>query len=179
MKRFGKNYQSLNQYPYPYNVNPPKKMNIILDEDPFVQSYDSILVQKLKQSNQENFNDNCRSKKFLRLSELAEANLYNTLDIRENCTTEEVKRAYKKMAVKYHPDKGGDPYMFNKVQEAYKILSYPLTKKIYDTFGTRSLKLVKEIVLKNQMNKIDDEVLQTTIQQGDLDVLECLFQINE
>ena len=58
-------------------------------------------------------------------------------------------------------------------------LSYPLTKKIYDTFGTRSLKLVKEIILKNQMNKIDDEVLQTSIQQGDLDVLECLFQINE
>ena len=101
------------------------------------------------------------------------------MDIRENCTAEEVKRAYKKMAVKYHPDKGGDAYMFNKVQEAYKILSYPLTKKIYDTFGTRSLKLVKEIILKNQMNKIDDEVLQTSIQQGDLDVLECLFQINE
>ena len=100
MKRFGKNYQYLNQYPYPYTINPPKKMNIIIDEEPFVQSYDSILVQKLKQSNQENFNDNCKSKKFLRLSELAESNLYNIMDIRENCTAEEVKRAYKKMAVK-------------------------------------------------------------------------------
>ena len=64
-------------------------MNIIIDEEPFVQSYDSILVQKLKQSNQENFNDNCKSKKFLRLSELAESNLYNIMDIRENCTAEE------------------------------------------------------------------------------------------
>ena len=31
MKRFGKNYQSLNQYPYPYTINPPKKMNIIIN----------------------------------------------------------------------------------------------------------------------------------------------------
>jgi DnaJ family protein A protein 2 len=41
--------------------------------------------------------------------------LYEILNLKKNCTVEEVKKSYKNMVKKCHPDKGGDPDEFKKV----------------------------------------------------------------
>ncbi len=46
-------------------------------------------------------------------------NPYKILGIDDSATDEEVKRAYRKMAMKYHPDAGGDAWAFEQVREAY------------------------------------------------------------
>tara|TARA_Y100000389_G_scaffold196800_1_gene230306 strand:+ start:493 stop:1260 length:768 start_codon:yes stop_codon:yes gene_type:complete len=45
---------------------------------------------------------------------------YKVLDIKKNCTLDELKSKFKHLAVKYHPDKGGDRYIFNMMVECYK-----------------------------------------------------------
>ena len=44
---------------------------------------------------------------------------YDILGVSKNASEEEVKKAYKKLAMKHHPDKGGDPEEFKKIQGAY------------------------------------------------------------
>ncbi len=59
-------------------------------------------------------------------------NYYETLGITKNATPEEIKRAYRKLASQHHPDKGGDTAMFQKVEEAYRVLSDPQKRAEYD-----------------------------------------------
>tara|TARA_B110000285_G_C15053092_1_gene578069 strand:- start:64 stop:1332 length:1269 start_codon:yes stop_codon:yes gene_type:complete len=62
-------------------------------------------------------------------------NYYSILIIGENSSKEEIKKAYHKAALKYHPDKNKDDNaeeMFKKVVEAYEVLSDPYKKKKYD-----------------------------------------------
>ena len=46
-------------------------------------------------------------------------NPYKILGINEKATDDEIKRAYRAMAAKYHPDAGGDAWVFEQVREAY------------------------------------------------------------
>lgn len=62
-------------------------------------------------------------------------NYYKVLGLDESATESEIKKAYKKLAIKYHPDKGGDPEKFNKIAEAYQVLSCSEKKGEYDNFG--------------------------------------------
>jgi curved DNA-binding protein len=57
---------------------------------------------------------------------------YNILGVAKNATPEEIKKAYRKLASQHHPDKGGDTAQFQKIQEAYAILSDPDKRKSYD-----------------------------------------------
>lgn len=57
---------------------------------------------------------------------------YSTLGISKDATPEEIKKAYRRLASKHHPDKGGDADEFRKIQEAYEILIDPITKGSYD-----------------------------------------------
>lgn len=61
---------------------------------------------------------------------------YKILGVSKNASTDEIKRAYRKLAQQYHPDKGGDPEKFKEVNEAYQILSDPQKRSQYDQFGT-------------------------------------------
>lgn len=63
-------------------------------------------------------------------------NLYDTLGVGRQADTQEIKKAYKKLAMKYHPDRGGDQEQFKKISEAYTILSDQDKRKRYDQFGT-------------------------------------------
>lgn len=57
---------------------------------------------------------------------------YQTLGVAKTATPDEIKKAYRKLASKHHPDKGGDTSMFQKIEEAYRILSDPQKKQEYD-----------------------------------------------
>ncbi len=61
---------------------------------------------------------------------------YNTLGITNNATPDEIKKAYRKLAMQHHPDKGGDPEKFQKITEAYESLKDPAKRMQYDRFGS-------------------------------------------
>ena len=58
--------------------------------------------------------------------------LYDILEISKECNQNEIKKAYRKLAMKEHPDKGGSQEKFKKINEAYSILSDPQKRKEYD-----------------------------------------------
>ena len=66
-------------------------------------------------------------------------NLYEVLGVSKNATPDEIKKAYRKMAKKYHPDlHPGDAAaeaMFKEVNESYEVLSDPDKKARYDQYG--------------------------------------------
>jgi curved DNA-binding protein len=65
---------------------------------------------------------------------------YETLGISKTATSDEIKKAYRKLALKFHPDKNnGDKTAeekFKQISEAYAVLSDPEKKQQYDTFGS-------------------------------------------
>lgn len=61
--------------------------------------------------------------------------LYELLGISPGATQDEIKSAYRKAALKHHPDKGGDENMFKKISKANDILSDPERRQQYDRFG--------------------------------------------
>ena len=62
--------------------------------------------------------------------------MYDVLGLTKDASQDEVKKAYRKLAREHHPDKGGDPEKFKKVQEAYEVLSDPEKRQNFDQFGT-------------------------------------------
>ena len=62
---------------------------------------------------------------------------YKILGVEKNATAEQLKKAFHKLAHKYHPDKGGgDTEKFKEISEAYSVLSDPKKRAAYDQFGT-------------------------------------------
>jgi DnaJ-class molecular chaperone len=57
---------------------------------------------------------------------------YSTLGLQRNASEDDIKKAYRKMAMKHHPDRGGDEKQFKQVSEAYEILSDPQKKQMVD-----------------------------------------------
>jgi curved DNA-binding protein len=57
---------------------------------------------------------------------------YTTLGISKNASEAEIKAAYRKMAMKHHPDRGGDEKTFKEVNAAYETLSDPQKKQMID-----------------------------------------------
>ncbi len=61
---------------------------------------------------------------------------YTLLGVEKGATKDDIKKAFYKLAAKYHPDKkGGDEAKFKEINEAYQILSDEKKRKEYDTYG--------------------------------------------
>jgi len=60
---------------------------------------------------------------------------YSTLGLQKNASDAEIKKAYRSMAMKYHPDRGGDEKKFKEISQAYEFLSDPQKKQIIDLGG--------------------------------------------
>uniref|UniRef100_A0A3Q1JSK8 DnaJ homolog subfamily C member 11 n=1 Tax=Anabas testudineus TaxID=64144 RepID=A0A3Q1JSK8_ANATE len=78
--------------------------------------------------------------------EIGSDDYYSLLNVRREATQEELKAAYRRLCMLYHPDKHRDPELkrqaetlFNLVHEAYEVLSDPQARAIYDIYGKRGL----------------------------------------
>lgn len=71
---------------------------------------------------------------------MAERDYYEVLGLKKGASADEIKKAFRKLAVKYHPDKNqGDKKAedrFKEINEAYAVLSDPQKKSQYDQFGS-------------------------------------------
>ena len=106
--------------------------------------------------------------------------LYNILELNNNATTIEIKKKFKELALKYHPDKNkskNSNEKFNQIRIAYEILSNPEKKEKYDkmitskksNFTNMILMFIKEITnpktIQNLMNRLD---IIEDIKNGDI-----------
>jgi molecular chaperone DnaJ len=65
----------------------------------------------------------------------AKRDYYEVLGVARDTPKDELKRAYRKLALQHHPDKGGDAEKFKELSEAYAVLSDEEKRRLYDQFG--------------------------------------------
>ncbi len=70
----------------------------------------------------------------------------------------DIKKAYRKLAVKHHPDKGGDEATFKEITRAYEVLSNEEKRQIYDQYGEEGLE-VKIRVLKTTCSNSNSDFI--------------------
>lgn len=63
---------------------------------------------------------------------MAQKNFYDVLGVKKDASTDDIRKAFRKLAVKYHPDRGGDEQKFKEVSEAYETLSDEKKRREYD-----------------------------------------------
>lgn len=68
---------------------------------------------------------------------------YELLGVAKDVSPDELRRAYKRTAMRSHPDKGGSTEGFQELQRAYSILNDPYQRKLYDQFGEEAVLLME------------------------------------
>jgi len=100
---------------------------------------------------------------------------YEVLGVDQEATREEIKRAYKKLSQKYHPDKdGGDAQKMVDINVAYEILCDPERRKAYDEFGDISSDLNPRKEAKQIIRACFIAVVEHADNLDDLNMVESL-----
>ncbi|KAF9218519.1 hypothetical protein BS17DRAFT_791248 [Gyrodon lividus] len=68
-----------------------------------------------------------------------ETKFYDLLEVSADASESDLKKAYRKKALRLHPDKGGDPELFKEVTHAYEVLADPEKRSTYDARGEAGL----------------------------------------
>jgi DnaJ-class molecular chaperone len=89
-----------------------------------------------------------------------ELDYYAILEVEKNATQEQIKKAFRKLAILHHPDKtGGDSTKIKLINEAYAILSDDDKRQIYDQFGSQGLKEYESSAFTHQPLKLSPLVV--------------------
>jgi len=79
--------------------------------------------------------------------------LYLLLNLEKDATPHDIKKKYRQLALKYHPDKNPNnpeaAEMFKEINSAHKVLQDEEKKKIYDQYGSMGLKLAEQVGEEN------------------------------
>ena len=118
--------------------------------------YRSQSSTKSEDSNKENTLDDDKKCKEL----LKKKDYYDLLNIQKNATQEEIKKGYKKQAIKFHPDKNRSKLSeecFKKISEAYQCLSNKEKKEFYDKYGNEA-EFKEKYYRQHNRNYYEDEM---------------------
>jgi len=85
--------------------------------------------------------------------------LYEILGLEEDAEQKSIKSAFRRLSVQNHPDKGGDPKVFNEIREAYEVLSDPDMRRYYAMGG---MQLVKNI--ESSWKEVEGQKTQLDLQ---------------
>ncbi|MEK7070718.1 MAG: DnaJ domain-containing protein, partial [Patescibacteria group bacterium] len=66
---------------------------------------------------------------------MSKRDYYEVLGIGKDASADEIKKAFRKLAVEHHPDQGGDEAKFKEANEAYEVLKDQSKRQRYDQFG--------------------------------------------
>lgn len=66
---------------------------------------------------------------------MAKRDYYEILGVSKSASADEIKKAFRKLAIEHHPDRGGNEEKFKEVNEAYEVLKDDSKRKRYDQFG--------------------------------------------
>lgn len=93
-------------------------------------------------------------------------NYYDILKLEKSATQAEIKKAYRSLSMEFHPDKNHSPDAemdFHKINEAYKVLSDPYKRKLYDDNGTlfRDMLSLKKQFKVRYMDALQKSVMIT------------------
>ena len=86
---------------------------------------------------------------------------YKVLGVDENASEEQIKKAFRRMSLKHHPDRGGDAEQFKKINEAYQILGDNEKRREYMLRGKNPFVNMNRMNGMNGMNQMDiDPILK-------------------
>src|SRR3989338_8455421 len=63
---------------------------------------------------------------------------YSVLGVQKGSSDDELKKAFRKLALEHHPDRGGNAEKFKEINEAYQVLSDPKKRQVYDQYGAEA-----------------------------------------
>lgn len=82
--------------------------------------------------------------------------LYKILEIEKNCSQDQIKKAFRKLSLKHHPDRGGNEEEFKKINRAFQILGDPMKKKEYDMKQNNPFLNKNENIFNDTSNGVPD-----------------------